>query len=65
VGQPAPQTYFHRPLQELLRPFLAQGMVITGLEETAFTNASAARGPLSWDHFHEIPPVLVVRLKTC
>jgi len=63
VGQPVPQTYFHRPLQELLRPFLAQGMVLTGLEETAFEDASSARGPLSWDHFHEIPPVLVVRLE--
>jgi len=65
VGQPVPQTYFHRPFQELLRPFLVQGMVLTGLEETAFEDTSSARGPLSWDHFHEIPPVLVVRLKTC
>ncbi len=63
VGQPVPQTYYHRPLNDLLRPFLETGMVLTGLEETAFTNASAARGPLSWDHFHEIPPVLTVRLE--
>ncbi len=63
VGQPVPQTYFHRPLNDLLRPFLEEGMAITGLEETAFEDASAARGPLSWDHFHEIPPVLVVRLE--
>ena len=65
MGQPVPQTYFHRPLNDLLRPFLAQGMAVTGLEETAFKDASAARGPLSWDHFAEIPPVLVVRLKIC
>ena|GEM_PF-6767837 len=26
VRQPVPQTYFHRPLNDLLRPFLAQGM---------------------------------------
>ena len=63
VGQPVPQTYFHRPLQELLRPFLNSGMVLTGLEETAFEDSSAARGPLSWDHFHEIPPVLAIRLE--
>ncbi|MFC2108383.1 class I SAM-dependent methyltransferase [Candidatus Bipolaricaulota bacterium] len=63
VGQPVPQTYFHRPLQELLRPFLNNGMVLTGLEETAFEDASAARVPLSWDHFHEIPPVLAIRLE--
>lgn len=62
VGQPVPQTYFHRPLQDLLQPFFAHGMMLTGLEERAFTDTSAARGPLSWDHFHEIPPVLVIRL---
>ena len=61
-GQPVHQTYFHRPLRELLRPFLEAGLVLTGLEETAFTDASTTRTPLSWDHFPEIPPVLVVRL---
>jgi len=65
VGQLVFQTYFHRPFQELLRPFLAYDMVITGLEETAFENASTAHGPLSWGHFQDIPPVLVIRLKTC
>jgi len=63
VGQPVPQTYFHRPMQVLLEPFLRSGLVVDGLEETAFTDASAARGPLSWDHFAEIPPVLIVRLR--
>jgi 2-polyprenyl-3-methyl-5-hydroxy-6-metoxy-1,4-benzoquinol methylase len=62
VGQPVPQTYFHRSLQDLLRPFLAQGMSLTGLEERAFADVSDARGPLSWDHFAEIPPVLAVRM---
>jgi len=62
VGQPAPQTYFHRSLHELLGPFLEQGLALTGLEERAFEDAASARGPLSWDHFQEIPPVLVVRL---
>jgi 2-polyprenyl-3-methyl-5-hydroxy-6-metoxy-1,4-benzoquinol methylase len=62
VGQPVPQTYFHRPLQDLLRPFLAQGMALTGLEERAFKGSSAARSPLSWDHYSEIPPVFAVRM---
>jgi hypothetical protein len=62
VGQPVPQTYFHRPLQELLRSFLEAGFVLTALEEAAFKSAAIARHALSWDHFHEIPPVLVVRL---
>ncbi|MFC2078234.1 class I SAM-dependent methyltransferase [Candidatus Bipolaricaulota bacterium] len=63
VGQPVPQTYFHRPLQALLEPFLRNGLVVDGLEEAAFTDPSGARGPLSWDHFAEIPPVLIVRLR--
>ncbi len=62
AGQPVPQVYFHRPLQELLGPFLEHGLALTGLEERAFDDADSARGPLSWDHFQEIPPVLVVRL---
>ena len=62
VGQPVPQTYFHHPLQDLLRPFLAQGMVLTGLEERAFKDSLESRSPLSWDHFAEIPPVLAVRM---
>ncbi len=63
AGQPVPQTYFHRPLHGLLAPFFRNGFVVDGLEETAFTDPSAARTPLSWDHYPEIPPVLVVRLR--
>ena len=62
VGQPVPQTYFHRPLHVLFEPFFRNGFVLDGLEETAFADPSNARGPLSWDHYPEIPPVLVVRL---
>ena len=62
VGQPFPQTYFHRPLQELLKPFHSQGMMLSGLEETSFRDASEARSPLSWDYYPEIPPVLVIRM---
>ncbi len=61
-GQPIPQTYFHRPLHVLLRPFLANGFVLDGLEEMAFADPSNARSSLSWAHYPEIPPVLVVRL---
>ena len=63
-GQPVPQTYFHRPLHALLEPFLRNGLVVDGLEETAFADPSNARGPLSWDHYPEIPPVLVARLRS-
>jgi len=60
-GQPVPQTYFHRPLQALFEPFFRNGFVLDGLEETAFVDPTNARGPLSWDRYPEIPPVLVVR----
>ena len=62
-GQPVPQTYFHRPLSLLLEPFFRHGLAVDGLEETAFSDPSNARDPLSWDHYSEIPPVLVVRLR--
>ena len=63
VGQPVPQTYFHRPLLALLEPFFRNGFVLDGLEEASFSDPSNARGPLSWDHYPDIPPVLVVRLR--
>jgi len=62
-GQPVPQTYFHRPLHDLLRPFLAGGLAIDGLEERAFAGRRTENPALSWDQFDEIPPVLVVRLR--
>jgi 2-polyprenyl-3-methyl-5-hydroxy-6-metoxy-1,4-benzoquinol methylase len=62
-GQPVPQTYFHRPLQDLLRPFFESGLVIDGLEERAFAGRRTESPKLSWDTFDEIPPALVVRLR--
>jgi 2-polyprenyl-3-methyl-5-hydroxy-6-metoxy-1,4-benzoquinol methylase len=62
-GQPVPQHYFHRPLHELLRTFFDRGFVLDGLEERAFADREEIRPRLSWDHFPEIPPVLVARLR--
>jgi 2-polyprenyl-3-methyl-5-hydroxy-6-metoxy-1,4-benzoquinol methylase len=65
VGQPRPQLYFHRPLQQLLGAGLDAGFVLDGLEERAFPpDHPAGRSPLSWGgNFAEIPPVLVARLR--
>jgi len=65
VGQPKAQLYFHRPLQELLGTAFASGLALDGLEEPSFPAWSATgKNPLSWSgHFHEIPPVLVGRLR--
>jgi 2-polyprenyl-3-methyl-5-hydroxy-6-metoxy-1,4-benzoquinol methylase len=64
-GQPRPQLYFHRPLQELLGAGLAAGFVLDGLEERAFpADHPSGRNPLAWGgNFSEIPPVLVARLR--
>jgi len=65
AGQPKPQLYFHRPLQVLLGACFQAGFVLDGLEERAFpADQVTGRFPLSWSgHFHEIPPVLVARVK--
>jgi SAM-dependent methyltransferase len=61
-GQPLKQLYFDRPLSDLLRPFLAVGLAVDGLEEPAFP-APTQPGPLTWEALPEIPPVLAVRLR--
>ena len=63
-GQPEPQLYFHRPLGELLRPFLSTGFVIDALEEAAFPPGHQPEKQTSWGgNYSEFPPVLVARLK--
>ena len=63
-GQPRPQLYFHRSLQDVLSTGFETGFVLDALEERAFpAEHPTGRGALSWGgNFHEIPPVLVARL---
>lgn len=61
-GQPAPHYYFQRSLQTLLGTCFSSGMVLDGLEEPAFANASTNFEP-RWDNYGEIPPVLAARLR--
>lgn len=64
TGQPVPHVYFDRPISALLAPFFAAGLVLDGLEEPAFASPAPAQASF-WSHkrMHEIPPVLVVRLR--
>jgi 2-polyprenyl-3-methyl-5-hydroxy-6-metoxy-1,4-benzoquinol methylase len=63
-GQQVAQYYFDRPLHRLLAPFLAAGLVLDGLEEPAFDESVPNRQQTRWGgSFHEIPPVLAVRLR--
>jgi 2-polyprenyl-3-methyl-5-hydroxy-6-metoxy-1,4-benzoquinol methylase len=63
IGQPAPQYYFHRPLSLLLGAGFRAGFVLDALEEPGFDEGSVGARPLSWEHFPEIPPVLVARMR--
>jgi SAM-dependent methyltransferase len=62
--QPEPHPYFHRPLQELLRPAFEVGLVLDGLQEMAFPKGHPdGSTPMSWGgRFSELPAVLAVRL---
>lgn len=63
-GQPAPQLYFHRPLELLLSGAFAAGFVLDALEERAFPAGHPHRSsPLTWGgNYSEFPPVLLCRL---
>ena len=66
IGQPATQYYFDRPLHVLFNACFRAGLVLDGLEEPAFNYPHDGSQPsrmLGWAHYHEIPPVLVARLR--
>lgn len=64
IGQPVPQYYFDRPLNVILSAFFCAGLVMDGIEEPAFGEESQPERPFSWLNFKEIPPVLVVRMRS-
>jgi SAM-dependent methyltransferase len=64
IGQPEPQWLFHRPMSALFRAGFEAGFVIDGFEEPALPKGEAARAGVRWDDMPDIPPVLVVRMKS-
>jgi 2-polyprenyl-3-methyl-5-hydroxy-6-metoxy-1,4-benzoquinol methylase len=63
IGQPTPQYYFHRPLNILFGACFRAGFVLDALEEPTFdANAQPSR-PFSWENYHDIPPVLIARVR--
>ena len=63
-GQPVPQPYFHRPLQEYLQLGFRCGFVLDGFEERSFPPDHPQGSPLGWGgRFSEFPPVLAARLR--
>ena len=63
--QPSPHPMYHRPLRELFGAGFAAGLMLDGLEESAFPAAHPPRrDSLSWGaNLCEIPPVLVARMR--
>ncbi len=63
-GQPELHPYFHRPLNLFLRPFFAAGFVLDAFDEPAFSPSAGDSNHLSWSNFNDIPPAIVIRLRT-
>src|SRR5690349_9356232 len=61
-GQPATQWYFDRSLADLLRPFLANGLLVDALEEPVLP-PEMLRPDKPEAVFADLPPVLIVRLR--
>jgi len=53
-GQPISQWYFHRPIELLLEPFLANGWVVDALREPVLASSR---------FFSDVPGILVVRFR--
>jgi len=63
-GQPRPQLYFERPLQDYLNLGFRNGFILDGFEECAFPPGHPQGNPLAWGgNYSEIPPVLVARMR--
>ncbi len=63
IGQPAPQYYFHRPLNALFGACFRAGFVLDALEEPTYDARAQPSRPFSWENYHEIPPVLIARVQ--
>ncbi|KAK2808542.1 hypothetical protein FQN50_004573 [Emmonsiellopsis sp. PD_5] len=66
-GQPFHQYHFHRPIHELLAPFLRSGLVLDALEEPNFDEDYVASNDLddrSLRTLTQIPKILAFRLRT-
>ena len=63
--QREPHVYFFRPLHLLLQPAFDAGLTLDALAEPAFPEGHGEGSPAgSWNHFTEIPPVLIGRLRS-
>jgi len=61
-GQPVPHYYFHRPMNLIFNTCFDAGFVLDRMEEPVFGESEEDRS-FTRKLFHEIPPVLVARLR--
>ncbi len=64
VGQPEPHYYFHRPLSVLLGMAFECGLLVDALEEPGLKPDADDARYLRRDAAPEIPPLLIVRMRT-
>ncbi|HEV3309055.1 MAG TPA: class I SAM-dependent methyltransferase [Chloroflexota bacterium] len=63
-GQPEPQYYFNRTLEQLFGACFRAGLVIDGLKEPGFAEPSPDASDRSLARYREVPFALVVRCRT-
>jgi 2-polyprenyl-3-methyl-5-hydroxy-6-metoxy-1,4-benzoquinol methylase len=61
--QPQPTIVIDRTLSELFGSCFRAGLAMDGLEEPTFPAGLEGHRGMSWENFHETPPVLVARLR--
>jgi 2-polyprenyl-3-methyl-5-hydroxy-6-metoxy-1,4-benzoquinol methylase len=64
IGQPEAQWLFHRPISELFGSGFEAGFAVDGFEEPGFPAVETPRPGVRWHDMPEIPPVMVVRMKS-
>lgn len=65
IGQPEPHWFFHRPLSTVLRFGFDAGFSVDGLEEPGFANPAQPSAGVRWHDMPDIPPIMVVRMRSC
>ena len=64
IGQPEPQWFFHRSIATLFHAGFEAGFVVDGLEEPGFPASATLTPGVRWHDMPEIPPVMVVRMRS-
>jgi hypothetical protein len=62
-GEPEPHPYFHRSVADLPASACEVGFCLDGVEEPVFPPNAFHTRPLAWSNDHELPPVVVFRLR--